>query len=254
VIAIFAFAAVSLVGCSQGAKWQAFKISDGTEVRWSPAKPAIGDLVRLEAMVPGATSSILPVRAGDAASSGSALSPADDIFAGSPANGASAGGSVSAGDSAASASDPGDSPVSAPSVKSPSSAMIAPVSVEYLSTGSRYVWSFRVTGSGDWSLVSGEKTDKLWSTATVAGNATELKKLDAGGLWKGTLKKAPPAQPTAGSSPAPQIIPQNSLPGTTGVPGQPASPAQSAPQQTVPASPASPGNALPVPAPKAVSL
>jgi hypothetical protein len=252
VIAIFAFAAVSLVGCSQGAKWQTLKVSDGATVRWSPSVPAIGDLVRLEAMVPGATSAHLPVRAGDDASSGSALSPAN----GAPSDSGSLSGKVA--DSAASASVSGESPVSVPSVKSPSATMIAPVSVEYLPSGTRYVWSFRVTRAGDWSFVSGEKADKLWSTATVAGNATELEKLDAGGLWKGTLKKAPAAQPSSkGVSPAPGNSPASGS--TAPAPlspaqGTPAAPGQPAPQQAVPASPTSPGKALPVPAPKAVTL
>lgn len=250
-------------------------LTDGTTVRWSPAQPAIGDLVRLEATVPaGVAGTGLPARAAEVAASGSTLSAANggtspesqtsrvsaDKSADSARSGAPVGNagdySASAGPSsgdpdggrANGASPAGDTafPVSAPSVKSPS-AMIAPASVEYLANGTRYVWSFRVTGAGEWSFVSADKAEKIWTTATVAGNATELKKLDAGGLWKGTLKKAPPAKPAsgggspaAGNSAAPQSIPQSPSQGMPVAPGQSADPGQSAPQSA--------------PAPKAVTL
>lgn len=52
--ALVAFPAALLSSCS-GAAWRAQKLSDGSEIRWTPAEPKIGDLVTLEAIAGNAS-------------------------------------------------------------------------------------------------------------------------------------------------------------------------------------------------------
>jgi len=149
-----------------------WKDGAGTAVAWSPKKPAIGDLVHLEAALPAAGMDLkLP--------GGEAPQPIDRLYR----------------------SDGG-------------------VTIR---------WSFRVKAAGDYGL--GATT--LWSTASVAGQAAELKTHDSGALWSGKgscdaspanpgppsltpVKRAPPVAPQ--SAPSPGAAPGASGGGASAVP------------------------------------
>ena len=62
---------------------------------------------------------------------------------------------------------------------------LAPLASDIQPDGSTIRWSFRITQAGDWTWKTAGQTQVLWSTATIAGNSDELKKLDAQYLWSG---------------------------------------------------------------------
>jgi len=138
----------------------------GLSVNWSPAKPAIGDLVHLEA------------RLSTGAANTSGAASADDLV---PPNGET----------------------------------IPPLSHDYGSGDVTVRWSFRVKAAGDFTL--GGK--KLFSVISVVGTSTELKKLNANGLWNGRIEQdAQPAQQTVPQA-ASQSAPANgTIPSAGGYP------------------------------------
>jgi len=140
-------------------------------VRWSPAKPAIGDSVHLEARL------------------------SQSFVSASTANPVGTANSVGATD-----------------LVPPNGETITPLSNDYRSGDVTVRWSFRVKAAGDYML--GGK--KLFSVISVAGTSTELKKLDAAGLWNGSIEQSAKAvQQTAPQSmpqAAPQAAPGNGSP------------------------------------------
>ncbi len=136
VFAIPLVAILLALGCSGAGRSFEWTGPVGEKFLWKPAQPKIGDLVSVEALLPGARA--LP----------------DTGLVG--ADGAS----------------------------------IRPLSVDFLPEGLKVRWSFRVTASGDWKWSAGTESQALWSVASVAGQAGELKTLDAQGLWDGTIKSA----------------------------------------------------------------
>lgn len=72
-----------------------------------------------------------------------------------------------------------------PFLTGPDGVPIFPLRVEFSGVGKKTFWSFRIQRSGDWSWTTGEESKKIFSVATVADKATELKKVDAASLWSG---------------------------------------------------------------------
>ena len=80
--ALVAFPTALLSSCS-GAAWRAQKLSDGSEIRWTPAEPKIGDLVTLEAIA-GNASGLEPSTGQVRDPSGSAIDPVAVDFTDGP--------------------------------------------------------------------------------------------------------------------------------------------------------------------------
>ncbi len=84
------------------------------------------------------------------------------------------------------------------SLQGPDGSVILPLHAEFTDGGKKLFWSFRITQSGDWSALTADVADaagaapavqKLWTAASIAGKETELKTMDAQGLWSGKKVK-----------------------------------------------------------------
>lgn len=80
-------------------------------------------------------------------------------------------------------------------LRGPDGAVIAAVDSSFVATGRKLRWSFRLTRPGDWTWGTAFDAQKLWTVATVAGEASELKTLDSQALWTGRGKVAAPVTP-----------------------------------------------------------
>ena len=169
------------------------------DVRWSPSKPAIGDLVHLEARLTTGT-----VGAAKTAGTVSDANTAGSVGAANTVGTANTG-------------DPANTPSTANTVRTidlipPNGETISPLSQNYDSGGVTIRWSFRVKAAGDYVL---GKT-KLFSVISVAGTSTELKKFDANGLWNGRIEALKDAQQAAPQA-VPQTAPQAAAQGGTAI-------------------------------------
>lgn len=79
----------------------------------------------------------------------------------------------------------------------PDGIQVLPVNYRFDKSGKKLFWSFRIKETGDWSWGTSDKAQKLWSVATVAGDATEMKTIDAQSLWSGKKPAVTPAQDKA---------------------------------------------------------
>lgn len=81
-------------------------------------------------------------------------------------------------------------PADGPTLRGPDGSTIAPIA-EDARGGVR--WAFRLTEAGRWTWGTDKGARVLWAAETAAGEATELKSLDAQYLWTGkSPKKAAP--------------------------------------------------------------
>lgn len=66
---------------------------------------------------------------------------------------------------------------------------IVPVLIDYLPDGRKIHYSFRITQKGTWLWGTSNKKQILWAAQTIASDASEIKVLDAQGLWSGKKAK-----------------------------------------------------------------
>ena len=79
----------------------------------------------------------------------------------------------------------------------PTGALVLPTTTRFQADGVGMDWHVRVLQLGDWHW--GRAVQTLWTIKSEAGEASDLKILDARGLWEGSLKQAP--QPSASALP-----------------------------------------------------
>jgi len=81
-------------------------------------------------------------------------------------------------------------------LRGPDGSALAALDSSFVATGRVLRWAVRLTRPGDWTWGTASGAQKLWTVATVAGEASELKTLDAQALWTGRGKLAAPVAPT----------------------------------------------------------
>jgi hypothetical protein len=144
-------AAAGFVDSRDRGQW---KDGAGAFAEWSPKRPAIGDLVRLEASLPSAKGMELKLPGGESPD------PTDTLYRGDG--------------------------------------------------GVTLRWSFRAKAAGDYCLGA----TPLWSVASVAGQAADLKTRDPDELWSG--KPSLPAKPSVAPGSPTEGAPGSATPGAAG--------------------------------------
>ena len=93
------------------------------------------------------------------------------------------------------ATEPGSEPVAV--LLDPAGKAVEAQNIRYLPTGRVATWVLRLNQPGSWTWTDTEGSEKLFAIVSVAGEAKEIKTLDANSLWTGTPTPAttPKVQP-----------------------------------------------------------